>query len=104
MSGHEPSGPVRVAQLLEGVLREAGVHEQVQRASAVDEWAGRVGQAIANVARPRVVSGSVLVVEVKSSAWLNELNMMREEILRRLNRDRSEAPIEGIRFVLAESP
>ena len=104
MSARERTGPVPVAQVLEGVLKDAGVHEQVQRAGAVDTWDERVGEAIAKVARPRMVSGTVLVVEVKSSAWLNELNMMRDEILRRLNRDEREAPIEGLRFVLAETP
>ncbi len=104
MRGRKPDGPVPVGQVLDDVLRAAGVHEQVQRASAVDEWADKVGDAIAKVARPRMVSGSALVVEVRSSAWLNELNMMREEILRRLNRGRNEAPIEGLRFVLAEGP
>lgn len=100
----DPSDPVQIRDVLEGVLKEAGVHEQVQRAGVVDEWSGRVGDAIARVARPRIVSGSVLVVEVRSSAWLNELNMMRDEILRRLNENRSEARIEGLRFVLAEGP
>lgn len=102
--GRSSAGPVPVAQVLAGVLKTAGVHDQVQRASAVDAWAGTVGRAIAAVSRPRMVNGTVLVVEVRSSAWLNELNMMREEILRRLNEDRTEAPIEGLRFVLAENP
>lgn len=96
--------PVPIALVLDGVLRSTGVHEQVQRATAVDEWAEKVGEAIAKVARPRMVSGSVLVVEVRSSPWLNELDMMRDEILTRLNRNRTEAPIEGLRFVLAEGP
>ena len=104
MSEERSKGPVPVAQVLEHVLKAAGVHEQVLRASAVDEWADKVGEAIAKVARPRMVTGSVLVVEVRSSAWLNELNMMRDEILRLLNRERAEAPIEGLRFVLGEGP
>ena len=98
------SYPIQIGDVLEGVLKDAGLHEQVQRAGVVDEWAGRVGDAIARVARPRIVSGSVLVVEVRSSAWLTELNMMRDEILRRVNENRSEARIEGLRFVLSEGP
>ncbi len=50
------------------------------------------------------MSGSVLIVEVRSSAWLNELDMMKDEILRRLNEGRDEGRIEAIRLVLAEQP
>jgi predicted nucleic acid-binding Zn ribbon protein len=92
----------RIADVLPQVLKAAGIHEQVQRASVVDEWRERVGATIARIASPRVVSGTVLIVEVRSSAWLNELNMMKQEILRRLNENRNEGRIDGLRFVLSE--
>ncbi len=102
--GPPGAGPSRVGEVLEQVLKDTGVHEQIQRVGVVDDWADRVGEAIARVARPRMVSGAVLVVEVRSSAWLTELDMMKDEILRRLNEDRHEGRIEGIRLVLAERP
>lgn len=104
MSMGSSAGPSKIGDVLEQVLKDTGVHEQIQRASTADEWADRVGQAIARVARPRIVSGSVLIVEVRSSAWLNELDMMKDEILRRLNEGRDEGRIEAIRLVLAEQP
>ncbi len=104
MSVGSGAGPSRVGDVLEQVLKDSGVHEQLQRVGVADEWVDRVGEAIARVARPRIVSGTVLVVEVRSSAWLTELDMMKDEILRRLNEDRHEGRIEGIRLVLAENP
>jgi hypothetical protein len=45
-----------------------------------------------------------MIVEVRSSSWLMELNLMKEDILRRVNEGRREALIEKIVFVLAEEP
>ena len=77
MSVERGQGPVPVAAVLDQVLKAAGLHQQVQRASAVDEWAEKVGDAIAKVARPRMVNGSVLVVEVRSSAWLKPIRLIQ---------------------------
>ena len=74
----------------------------VSRADAADEWEARVGEAIGRVTRARGVRGTALVVEVKSSAWLMELNLMKDEILRAVNEGRQEGLIERIVFVLAE--
>jgi predicted nucleic acid-binding Zn ribbon protein len=92
--------PARVQDLLSDFLESAGVGEELARVSAVDDWAGAVGPAIAEVTRARSVSGATLVVEVRSSAWLMELNMMKSEILMRLNQGR-EAPLEKLVFVLS---
>lgn len=97
-------GLEKVADFLDGVLEQAGLREQVLRAEVVEEWEDRVGEAIARVTRARGVRGADLVVEVRSSAWLNELNLMKAEILRRVNEGREDAPIEKIVFVLAEDP
>lgn len=95
-------GPERVGDLLSGFLEKAGLREAVLRADAADEWEARVGEAIGRVTRARGVRGTALVVEVKSSAWLMELNLMKDEILRAVNEGRQEGLIERIVFVLAE--
>lgn len=100
MSGD--GGPKRVGDLLEGVLEASGVRRQVRRTGVMDEWSERVGERIARVAEPRSVSESVLFVEVRSSAWLMELNTMKKDILRCLNEGREDAPLEKLVFVLAE--
>ena len=106
MSG-EPrgqKGPVRVGQLLDELLDRSGVKEQLERTTVLEEWPARVGEAIARVTHPRSVSDCTLIVEVRSSAWLMELNMMRSEILRRINEGHEHAPIDRIVFVLGEQP
>jgi predicted nucleic acid-binding Zn ribbon protein len=94
-------GPEKVGKLLGEFLEKKGLRGSVLQAKAAEEWDERVGEGIARVTRARGVRGGALVVEVRSSAWLMELNLMKQEILQRVNQGRQEAPIENIVFVLA---
>lgn len=96
-------GPAKVGDLVDGVLRRAGVREQVERQDVLETWSDVVGERIAEVTRPVRVDGPVLFVEVRSSAWMTELDLMKHRILKRLNQDRDEGRIEKVRFLLAEN-
>ena len=95
-------GPEKVGELLGGFLEKKGLREALERVDAAEEWQERVGEAIGKVTRARGVSGTTLFVEVKSSPWLMELNLQKDEILDRINEGRDQALIERIVFVLAE--
>jgi predicted nucleic acid-binding Zn ribbon protein len=102
MSDPKDGRPDRVGDLLGGLLRKWGVDREVARQGAMERWPDVVGERIARVTRARAVSSGTLFVEVRSSAWMNELNLMRHELLRRLNAGEKEGRIERIVFVLAE--
>lgn len=93
--------PVAVA--LEGYLDRTGLGDSLARLGAMDEWAAAVGERVSGVTRPVEVRGETLVVEVLSSAWINELSMMGGLILERLNGRGAGPPIGRIRFRLAET-
>jgi predicted nucleic acid-binding Zn ribbon protein len=96
----KPGRPVRVAEALAGYLARSGLGDRFEEAATVDDWAERVGDRIAAVTEPLHVNGGVLLVGVRSSAWLMELRMMEKEIRRRLNEDRTKGRIARIRFVM----
>lgn len=98
----EPKGPEKVGDVLGAFLKKAGLREAITRVDVVEEWQERVGEAIGRVTRAQGVRDATLIVEVKSSAWLMELNLMRDDILRSVNEGRSEGLIKKIVFVLAE--
>ena len=98
--GRDEGKPERVGDLLAGFLETEGVGKDVARATAVDEWHERVGPKIAEVTRARTVADGTLVVEVRSSAWLMELNMMKRQILRRVNEGR-DVPVDNLVFVMS---
>ena len=100
--GKRPPGPEPVGKLIDRFLEGRGVAEQVRRQSVLEEWAALVGEPIAAVTNARSISAGALFVEVRSSPWLMELEMMKGEILRRINAGRDDARIERIVFVLGE--
>lgn len=95
--------PTKVGDALQEYLRSAGLEERLEEAGVVPEWPERVGPAIAAVTEPlRTSAAGVLVVAVRSSAWMSELKLMEREIIRRLNEGRTKGRIQQIRFVMAD--
>lgn len=101
MSERKRSRPTRVGEALEAYLARTGLDERLDEAAAVPEWDGVVGERIAAVTEPITVSGGVLIVAVRSSAWLMELKLMERRILRRINARRERGEIERIRFIMS---
>ena len=95
--------PVRVDTVLSDLLKEHGVADQVQRMNLLELWPELVGEKVAEVTRARSVDDRTLIVEVRTSAWLMELNMMKSDFLARVNERMPETPMARIVFVLAET-
>ena len=95
--------PVALGSIVDKILEDHGVLDQVRRMSVLDEWSALVGDAVARVTRARSVEDGVLIVEVRSSPWLMELNMMKGDFVRRVNDYMPSTPIERIVFVQAET-
>jgi predicted nucleic acid-binding Zn ribbon protein len=85
------------------VLEEHGLRRQVERHQELGPWSEIVGETLAGVTRVRGLDGETLVVEVRNSAWLMELNMLKEDFLERVNGRLGEASVERVVFVLAET-
>ena len=97
------SGPVRVDSVLATVLEKHGLKEQVERMSVLDLLPELVGEHVARVTRAKSVSEATLFVEVRTSAWLMELNLMKGDFLARVNDRLGDVPLKRIVFVLAET-
>ena len=95
--------PVALGSIVDKILEDHGVLDQVRRMSVLDEWSALAGDAVARVTRARSVEDGVLIVEVRSSPWLMELNMMKGDFVRRVNDYMPDTPIERIVFVQAET-
>jgi predicted nucleic acid-binding Zn ribbon protein len=97
------SQPQPLGDLMSRFLTRSGLAPKVEAAGAVLEWAGVVGPQIAAVTEALRVSEGALIVAVANSAWMNELNMMRAELMRRINAGRKEGRIRTLVFVMGEN-
>jgi predicted nucleic acid-binding Zn ribbon protein len=97
----KPDRPQLVGDLLTKFLDRKGLTAKVEAASVVPEWEDLVGPGIALVAQPIRVTEGTLIVAVKSSAWMMELNMMKADLMRRLNAGKRKGRIEQLVFVMA---
>ena len=95
--------PQRVGAIVTDVLKARGLAEGIERASVAPAWADLVGPQIARVSTPTGFHETTLFVEVRSSAWLMELEMMERRILARLNAGRKSGTFKRIMFRLAQS-
>jgi|YNPNPStandDraft_1061719.scaffolds.fasta_scaffold26688_2 predicted nucleic acid-binding Zn ribbon protein len=77
--------PVEKAEtVLQDLIRRYGMESKLQESRLLQVWPQAVGPAIAAVARPVRMKNGVLWVQVKSSAWIQELSFQRHYILQRL--------------------
>ncbi|MBW3630104.1 MAG: DUF721 domain-containing protein [Gemmatimonadetes bacterium] len=99
---HDPKAgkPQLVGDLLARVLHRKGLGAKLEAASVLTEWESLVGPQIAAVTRPQRVSEGVLFVAVTNSPWLMELNLMKADLMRRLNAGKGEGRIRQIVFVM----
>lgn len=102
--GGREEGPTPLGDALGAFLRKRGLDREVKSQELLSRWGEVVGERIARVAQPSGVARGVLYVEVRSSAWMSELTLMKSELLRRLNAGAGQGRVERIVFRLAEDP
>jgi hypothetical protein len=85
--GYAPRRPPRSLEMrsagdaVKSALAFHGISDEVRAQRVLTEWFDLVGPKIATRTRPYGVTERVLVIEVASSAWLHELNLLRAQIL-----------------------
>jgi predicted nucleic acid-binding Zn ribbon protein len=99
-SDGKPGRPSLVGEVLNRYLSRSGLAAKVEAASVIPEWEDRVGPQIAAVTTPLRVSEGTLFVGVATSAWLMELNLMKDELMRRINAGKKDGRIRQIVLVM----
>lgn len=88
----------RVDELLKKTLKELNVEENFRVYPIWKNWKEIMTPAVAEKTHPDYVRGKTLIVSVVNSVWMNELEMQKNIILKRITDLKLEHPIEDIRF------
>ena len=94
----------RVSGLLKQVLGEQGLDDRLARYQAWLIWDKIVGEQIARRARPLRFRQGVLEVQVDHPVWMQQLQMLKPQILDKLNRQLPNADISDIYLRKAPTP
>lgn len=104
-SNSEPDEyPVKLSRILESVLEGKGWNTRVREYRVFDIWDEVVGVHTAKNTSPRSIDRGVLFVTTRTSSWSQELTMMKDRIIERLNKRFGEELISDIRFVQGKLP
>ena len=68
---------------------------------AVREWPDAVGPQVARRARAVSFQEGTLIVEVDGSAWLQELSVLKRDLVRQLNRHLGSQQMRDLRLINA---
>jgi predicted nucleic acid-binding Zn ribbon protein len=62
------------------------------------QWADLVGPAIAHNTRPAAIKGKLLLVNVSSAPWMQQLQYLKDELIAKLNAALDKEAVQDIRF------
>ena len=76
--------PTKAGDAVAAALAYRGIADEVRAGRVLTEWSELVGAKIAQRTRPDGIRDRTLWVEVATSAWLHELNLLRPQLLKGL--------------------
>jgi len=88
--------PRSAAQALREVLETRA--PQTLLAAVQSEWSGACGEAVAAEAQPVAERDGVVTVACRSATWAQELDLMQERLLARLNEALGDGRVKGLKF------
>ncbi len=85
-------------QLNEIIGKITKISKAIKACRAIEAWQGAVGEGVSKNSEAISVKKGTLFVEVKNSAWAQELSMLKPEIIRKINEKTGEKTISDLRF------
>ncbi len=87
-----------LSEVLKEYIEQNRIEQKLKEVDVVQGWENLLGKTIANYTRNIYIRNKILYVELSSSVVKNELFMMREEIVRRINENAGREVISKIIF------
>jgi predicted nucleic acid-binding Zn ribbon protein len=88
--------PIGIA--IDQLVSSLGIKKKLQEYDAVIYWESIVGEQIAKVTRAVRILKGVLIVNVKTGTWRNELTFRKKEIIEKLNNVIGVEIVKDIKF------
>jgi predicted nucleic acid-binding Zn ribbon protein len=87
-----------ISQVLQSFIRENNIERKLKEVDIVQSWEELLGKTIAHYTKNVTLKNGVLQVEISSPVVKNELFMLRDEIIRKLNERAGEELVNRMVF------
>ncbi len=94
--------PEKLSYTLGSILKVRGLQGRLSEYRILEQWEETVGMVIARHARPQSVRGKKLLLSVDSPAWMQQLSLLKPEIIEKVNRGLGKNVIVDIMLKLAD--
>jgi len=92
------AAPKRIGSLIPSLLEELGLSRRLRDYQVLDRWPEIVGEKIAAVASAERLTEGRLWVHVSHSAWRNELQFIKKDLIDKINGTFGETIVRDIIF------
>ena len=90
--------PAPLGGILKQAMKASNIEVDLQIYRLWEKWPDLAGPAIAQNARPEAIKGKLLLVNVSSAPWMQQLQYLKYELLEKLNGALGCKAVEDIRF------
>ncbi len=94
--------PEKLSSTLGNMLKVRGLQGRLSEYRILGQWEETVGMVIARHARPQSVRGKKLLLLVDSPAWMQQLSLLKPEIIEKVNRGLGRKALVDITLKLAD--
>ena len=92
----------KLSSTLGSMLKALGLQSHLSGYRIFGQWEQTVGAVIARHARPQTVRGTKLYLSVDSPAWMQQLSLMKPELIEKVNKNLGRDAIKDIALKLGE--
>ncbi len=89
---------VHIGNIINDVIKQYRCEPEFALKEVWQLWDEAVGEAIAQNARPAAFKGKLLIVHVISSAWIHQLQFLKNDLISKLNAALGKPLVEEIKF------
>lgn len=74
-----------IQQILQSIIKNQKLDEVIERNDLIEKFKDIVGEQIAQQVQIKSFERGILTIEIESAAWKNEIFLLREKIVEKLN-------------------
>ncbi len=94
----------KLGNILPGVLKKHNITIDSEEQRLRDVWRKAVGPQISAQTRPDRLKRNTLFVKVSSSAWMQQLHLLKSEIVEKINQLLEKELVKDIHYSIGEIP